>query len=480
MSNQKPLIVDLDGTLILTDNFYESLLFYLKNFPLNIFLLIIKLFRGKLELKKYLSNFYDFNPKYLPYNEELLNLLKKEKISNKRKIYICTGSVESIAKKIYKHLKIFDGVYYSDKTNLVGLNKSKFLTNKFGKDGFDYIGNSFTDIGVWKFSKEKIVTNASFLLKILLKNIYPNIRFIDKNNNNNFFFIWLSEIRIHQWCKNFLIFIPFLLEKDFSISNFFLYDNFTQLIITFFCLSVCASSVYIFNDLYDLNNDRQHQKKSERSIAAGLISIPVAFTTAVLMLSLSLIIAYILNNNIFNFILIYFILTCIYTVKIKSIILLDCIFLSILYTYRIFIGYMAINNFDIPFWLLIFSFMFFLSLAFLKRFVDISHINDKNSNRMLGRGYISSDKYLISTLGISSGVISSLVFFLYIYDSYYFDDFDDYFLILSSVTLFFWISWIWLSGFRNFVDSDPIVFALKNKVSVISAILFISLFLLGN
>ena len=284
----------------------------------------------------------------------------------------------------------------------------------------------------------------------------------------------IEVLRLHHWIKNLLIFLPFMASQlAFS-------ENVLQnLFLGFLSFGLLASATYIFNDILDIKNDKKHITKKNRPIPSGKISIQVGFLIiAVLLTAIFFITKKFEENNFLLYLIGYLLLSLFYSLYLKKIVLFDCFLLSILYTIRIFAGGELVNI--IPsFWLITFSMFLFLSLAFLKRYSEISLI--KNKQTVPGRNYYGSDKLLIKMMGINSGYISILVLVLYLNSDTVFKLYQSPEWIWPGVVSFlFWINWIWLKAHRNQMNQDPIVFAIKDKVSILLFVLSFIFYLLSS
>ena len=216
MSSKKVIAVDLDGTLTLTDTLHESILVLVRNKPLFLFILPFWLIKGLAFLKLKVAQNIELDVKNLPYNLPLIDWLKKEK-ANGKKIVLCTAANERIAKDVSNHLQLFDDVISSDESiNLIGVNKRIALQDRFGDKGYDYAGNSRADIEVWASSSKAIVVNASNSIQneaskiTTVSRTFPSasIKFSD----------WIRALRVYQWSKNLLLFIPLLTSHQ--LGNF--------------------------------------------------------------------------------------------------------------------------------------------------------------------------------------------------------------------------------------------------------------------
>jgi 4-hydroxybenzoate polyprenyltransferase len=283
----------------------------------------------------------------------------------------------------------------------------------------------------------------------------------------------LKLLRIHQWLKNFLIFFPFIISnKQLTL------DVSHKLFLGFFCFSLIASSVYIFNDLLDLKYDRKHITKKNRPIASGTISPRVGFFTALSLISISL---YLWTNlivtgsykesNFLIFLIIYFLLGLFYSLIIKKIIILDIITLAIFYLFRLLIGG-DIVSINVSYWLIFFSLFFFFSLGTLKRFAEI--LNKKNKKKILGRPYYISDNIFLKILGISTSLISVLILALYINTEIIYELYKaPHWLIVNIFLYFVWVIYIWIKASRNEMNEDIIKFIFKDIFSILILLFFL-------
>ena len=472
MKPSRPLAIDLDGTLTFTDTLYESFLKLLIKRPLDIFKLPFWLSKGKARFKNIVAQKVEINYKLLPYNHNLIEYLEKQKRAG-RKLILCTAANSSIANKIAKYLGIFDEIMASDDViNLSGTSKAKALKARFGNKGFDYVGNSTDDLAVWKFAKKAIVVNASSSVKKKVEKVCDVEKVFAGPKQDITTFI--KALRIHQWFKNILLFFPF-----FAAHQFVSLESWSSLIIAFLAFSLCASSVYIINDLFDLESDRQHSRKNTRPFASGQLPIYTGFILAPILLVSGFILASFIDGSFLPWLAFYFFLTCAYTLFFKRITLLDWIVLAILYTLRIISGAAAIDM-ALSFWILAFSFFLFLSLAFIKRFTELQNELLSMKQKINGRDYFASDTIVIQIFGITSGYIACLVLVLYLNSESILALYSFPEAIWAGVVIVvFWISRIWLCSHRGEMHDDPIIFALKDRPSLFSGALFCLVFYIG-
>lgn len=470
-----PLVVDLDGTLIYTDMLHESAIKVLRDRPLTTLWIPVWLSRGKAVLKEHLAQRSDFDPQTLPYNQELLSWLLRQRAIGRR-LVLCTASDRLIADAIAKHLNVFDEVIASDgHTNLTGRNKADALAQRFGESGFDYVGNSWKDIPVWARAKHAVVVNAPASVTRAardcceIERVFPSPRIS--------FRTWIHVIRAHQWLKNLLVFVPLLASHELSGSA-----SWMMLTLAFFAFSFCASSVYILNDLLDLESDRLHLRKRRRPFASGVVPTWLGAVLMPLLLVAGITLATWVGREFLGWLLFYFVLTCAYSFVLKRVMMIDCITLAMLYTLRIVAGASAAGV-TLSFWLITESAFLFLSLAFVKRYAELNlqARQHDGGGRVHGRGYHTNDAVLIRVFGIGAGYIAVLVLALYLNSR---DASLIYphpgFAWVALPVIFFWISWMWLQASRGNMHDDPLVFAAKDRISLVAGVCFVGSMLLAT
>lgn len=467
------IAVDLDGTLLNSDALHESILALVRESPLKVFALPFWLTLGKASLKARIAANVMLDVTTLPYNKPLIEWLTQERTQG-RKIILCTASDQSIAQAIANHLGIFDTVLASDGLqNNTGNQKRAVLEAQYGVGGYDYAGNAVVDLKVWAGARQAIVVNASDVLikeaaqVTSVSKVFPPQCLEIKD--------WCRVFRVHQWLKNLLLFIPLLAAHLIGQVQEFL-----TVTLAFIAFSLCASAVYIANDLLDLESDRRHPNKRYRPFASGLV--PIKF--GVILLPLCVVIGFGLGLMISSafavWLLLYLLLTLAYTLFLKRIILVDCLLLATLYTIRITAGAAAVSV-PLSFWLLAFSIFIFLSLAFVKRYAELQVQVLAGNDHAPGRGYAVNDAPLVQTLGVAAGYAAVLVLALYLHSETVMLLYTKPELIWFAILLMlFWVSWVWLKAHRGEMHDDPIVFAINDRASLAVGALIIISFLLAS
>lgn len=461
IDSSRPLCVDLDGTLIATDALWESLLLLVKSKPLSLLSLPLWLLKGKAHFKRQIAERVKLNPASLPYRENVLSFLKKEQETG-REIVLATAADATVAQGVATHLGIFSEVLASDGAiNLSGHRKLAALKKHSGANGFDYIGDAGVDLPLWQAAHRAYLVQPSTALHNKARRV-ASVGGVFTEKKNNFLSLF-KALRIYQWVKNILLFVPLLMAHKVIEAELNL-----QALYAFVAFSLCASCVYIVNDLLDLEADRLHPHKRHRPFAAGVLPIKIGVLTAPLLLVASFTIAAVfLPLNFFIVLGLYFLLTTAYSFHLKRVLVVDVLVLAGLYTLRLFAGGIA-TSVSISPWLLAFSMFFFLNLAFVKRFSELHLMQESKQTKSKGRGYIVGDIELFRSIGPASGYLSVVVLCFYINSREVVLLYKNpELLLLIGPFLLYWITRMWLWALRGKMTDDPIVFAAKDPASYV-------------
>ncbi len=453
------LCVDLDGTLLLTDLLWESVLLLIKKNPLSLFALPLWLLKGKAYFKRQVAQRVQLNAASLPYNEEVLEFLCRQKEEG-REIVLATASDAEAVRPIAEYLGIFSSVMASDgEVNLSGRNKCKALEERFGSKQFDYAGDSVVDLHLWKSANAAILVEPSKRLLGRAARLAPIQQVFSIERNRPLAF--LRALRVHQWVKNILLFLPLLMAH-----KIFDFTLFVPAALSFAAFSLCASSVYIMNDLLDLESDRLHPHKRQRPFASGHLPIRTGVLVIPVLLASSFLIALLFLPAMFALgLALYLALTTGYSFYLKRVLIGDVLVLAGLYTFRVLAGAMAVNIIISP-WLLAFSMFFFLCLAFVKRYSELRIMQERNLTHASGRSYGVEDIELLRSVGSTSGYMSALVLALYINSKEVLPLYSHPTVLwLIGPLLLYWITRMWFLAHRGKMNDDPIVFTVKDRVS---------------
>ncbi len=455
----------------------DSLLVLARTHPASFFALPGRLLHGKAAFKAFVTSHVSLDVAHLPYNRTLLQFLHEERTRG-RALYLVTGADLRLAERVAAHLGIFTGVLGSDgQVNLTGIRKLDCVRSQFGGE-YAYIGNDTPDLPMLAHAAEIMVANPSLRLRfrMRLRGIRPT-RTFEEGTGSLWTMLWsgLRAMRIHQWAKNLLVFLPLLLAHP----HVGIAGRLLSALLAFFCFSLTASSAYIINDLFDIEADRRHPQKLLRPFAAGDLPAVAGFCMAAVFLFLAFLGAHLLPLAFSGWLLLYLGSTLAYSWVLKRIALVDVLVLSGLYTLRLFAGSAATDSI-ISHWLAGFSVFLFFSLAIVKRFAELQNLRSSGSPPHNGRGYLVADTDQLRSFGTASAFAAVMVFALYISSSdvvVLYRRAQLLWLIMPFMIL--WLCRIWLLASRGELDEDPLVFALTDRMSLAIGIAIAAIALLA-
>lgn len=468
-SDVRPLVVDVDGTLIRSDLLLESIFALIKRNPLFVFLMPFWLVKGKAYFKHEIAARVDIDATLLPYQEEFLDFLKNEHAAGRR-LLLATASNEKFANAIMRELGIFDEVIASDATvNLSGQRKLDRIKEHLGDKCFDYAANAKIDVHIWAEAKNAVLVNPERGVRRAAERKATVSRVFDDRSVSSFK-TFLVALRLHQWLKNLLVFVPLLLAHQLDDAVLI-----AQALLAFVAFGLCASSVYLLNDLLDLADDRQHPTKRDRPFAAGRLSISNGALMIPCLLAGAFALAAMLPIEFAAVLAFYYVSTLAYSLRLKRSALVDVLTLAGLYTIRIIAGAAAISV-GLSFWLLAFSMFLFLSMALVKRFTELLTMQQLERETPLGRGYNTTDIESLSQFGSASAYMAVLVLALYINS----DEVRDLYthpevIWLLCPLLLYLVTRVWLLARRNELHEDPVVYVIRDRrsqfIAVVGAVL---------
>jgi 4-hydroxybenzoate polyprenyltransferase/phosphoserine phosphatase len=453
----KPLVVDLDGTLIRSDLLIETAFTELGARPQTIFELFGALLKGKAALKHRLADASKFDASMLPYDDAVLACIKQAKADG-RLVYLASASNEALVGAVAEELGLFDGWFgSSEDRNLSGKAKADKLVTAFGEQGFDYIGNDKADLEVWSRADTAICIRTSpAVLAALAKRDRP-IEQLESDKPT--LKTWIKLIRVHQWAKNSLVFVPLLTSLSFNLEMVGLS------ILAAIAYSLCASSIYVLNDLVDLPADRGHPTKRNRPLANGSIPLVQAMLVMPVLLAAGLGIAAMISLPFLGVVVAYLAMTTAYSFFLKRKLMLDAVTLALLYTMRVIGGAVAISV-DVSFWLLAFSLFIFTSLALLKRYIELTTRLDNGLADPSNRNYKIADADVVMAISAAAGLNATTVLTLYLHSAHLPSEYQRPEALWALFPLLlYWIGRALVLAHRRFIDDDPIVFAIRDRVS---------------
>jgi len=448
-----PLAVDLDGTLIATDLLWEGLFLLLRQKPHCLFLLPFWLLGGKARLKCEIAQRVEFDATALPYRADVLERLEGEKARG-RKLILATATPRLFAEAVARHLGIFDAVMCTDPgTNLSAVRKRDALNAAYGDGGFDYAGNSKADLVVFDAARASIVVAPDRHASRWQREHGADLIEAQKPTARTL----LKMLRVHQWLKNSLIAVPLILSHQYLDGSAIL-----AFLLAFVSFSAAASAIYILNDFMDLALDRRHPTKRNRPFASGALSIPFGLGAMVVLLAVSFGVALFLPPLFMLVLVGYLIATTAYSLSLKRMLLIDVLTLAGLYAMRILAGGVATDS-EWSFWLLAFSIFFFLSLALVKRYVELRGTELPAGERIAGRGYRAEDQEMIGMAGMAAAFTSALVLALFIDTATLSEEYTRPWLIWPLAPIILYITMrVWILARRDEMHDDPIVFIIRD------------------
>jgi 4-hydroxybenzoate polyprenyltransferase len=462
-ATSRPICVDLDGTLIRTDLLFESLLLLVKQRPLALFALPWVMLRGRAALKRFIASRVGIDPLTLPSNSRFLEWLKQEK-ANGRRLILVTASDAVLAERVAASCGLFDQVIASDGVrNLKGSTKVAVLQDRF-PEGFDYAGDSRADRAVWEQAQGAIGVNLPGWIESELRNSSKLLASFPVNRPN-LVISWMKALRVHQWTKNLLVFVPLLTSHQISMTVV------SGPVLLFAALSLSASALYIANDLLDLEADRKHPRKHRRPFAKADLPLVAGIAAIPIILAASFGIALVSGTRTFVLVIIYSIASAAYSFCFKRQAPLDLFVLTGLYVFRIAAGGVT-AHIPLTNWLLAFSMFFFLSLVCCKRVSELILHRQSRMRELPGRGYGEMDMEQMNVFGVSSAFVSCVILSLYLDSAQVRVLYRQPAYLWALVPLFlYWQTRVWTFTWRGRMNDDPVIFAIKDKFSYVIGVL---------
>lgn len=447
------LAVDLDGTLTPSDLLWERLTQYVTRNPLRAFAVIAWAARGKRTLKARIAERMPQPAGDIPLTPSVVEFVAARRAAGSTTV-LATASPQAYAESVATEVGLFDSVIGTNESNLRGDRKAEALAERFGT--FAYVGDATVDLAVWRRASEAITVTRSRSLRARVEALGIPVTHLEPAPRATLG-TWARQLRVHQWAKNALVFVPLLTAHLFLDPEAWLRSAGA-----FAAFSLLASAVYVWNDLQDLASDRRHETKRHRPLAAGRIHVLSALSVTAVFAVASVVVGWYVGWQFLIVLAGYLAVNLLYTTWLKRLAIVDALVLGLLYTSRIIAGCAAIAVMP-SVWLLGFSFFFFTSLALMKRYAEVLGYDTKPH----GRGYELTDEPLILALGTAAGSVAVLVATLFIaapetVESYA----SPVFLWPIIVLLFFWLSRAWFITHRGAMHDDPVIFAIKDRVSL--------------
>ena len=452
-----PLCVDFDRSLVGTNIVLECILAVIRSRPWHLVRSLASAFAHRSGLTGDLCRSAQLDVANLPYPREFVDFLRKEAETG-RQILLVAESDEGIARRVAAYLGCFSDVVYSNGSpGRKAEVRLKAIRQKLQGKPFSYAGSCLRDLTVWQASAGAVLVGASGRVERKLEStgVPLEAAFVKPKLS---FKLLLRAIRLHQWVKNLLVFVPIFLSHNLLQPKILLNG-----IRGFLAFSFAASSLYLVNDLLDLTADRAHPRKRHRPLASGQMSVRAAVLIAAVLLSIAFLTP--LNNSARCWLAGYFISALCYSLYLKRLLVLDVILLAAFYTARILFGGAA-TGIRVSHWTLVFSLFLFLSLALVKRIIELRIQPAENGIEATRRGYLPSDIGQLSSCSAASAYLASLTMLLYIQSPEVLDLYSRPSLLYPVFPLLvYWQSRVLMLANRGSIHDDPVVFALRDRAS---------------
>ncbi|PCH74940.1 MAG: prenyltransferase [Rhodobacteraceae bacterium] len=450
-----PLVLDVDGTLLRTDLLYETFWAALGHNLFATLRILLRFWMAPEQLKRALRTVADPNIDLLPVRLPVLDLAR-EAAANGRAVHLASGSDQGLVNAVAKRLDL-PGEHFGsgDGCNLTGRTKAAFLTARFGEGGYDYAGDSRADKPCWQHARKVIAVAPTRRLSAWLGNLGKPVTTFDGKVSSG---ALIKEMRPHQWVKNLLLLLPLLISHDFQIGAV------AEVLLAIAAFSIGASAIYIVNDLLDLEADRRHPEKRNRPIASGALPIRAAMAASALLVFVALGLALLVNPLVAALTLTYMASSLIYSLWLKKLRWVDIVTLACLFLLRVVTGAMAAQV-DVSGWLLAFLFSVFFTLACVKRLTGLTRAS--NGGALRGRGYTQDDRKSLEMAAYAAVALSAVLFVAYTFSLAAAESFSSpRILVFSVIPIALWLVRVVRLSDLGKEDYDPVVFVTHDKIGL--------------
>ncbi|WP_238297217.1 UbiA family prenyltransferase, partial [Methylobacterium soli] len=337
------------------------------------------------------------------------------------------------------------------------------LIDAFGSRGFDYIGNSYPDLAIWQEARRAYAVRTSAGVRRKAERLGLTLQPIASSDSGQWM-TWLKALRVHQYAKNTLVFVPLLTSHNFQTHAILM------ACMAFVTFSLAASAVYLLNDLMDIDADRRHPTKRNRPFARGALSMKAGMAAIVGLFALAIAGASQVSTLYLLTLIGYIALTTAYSLFIKRKMIIDIVVLAMLYTVRVVAGAVAIDV-VLSEWLLTFSMFVFTSLALIKRYTELAMRMDNGLGDPTNRNYRKSDLTVIGGLAAATGMNAVTVFALYLSSPAVTANYGSPKILWAICPLLVYVlGRMLVMAHRRDLHDDPVVFALRDRVTRLAVV----------
>ena len=460
----RPLVLDVDGTFLKTDLLYECFWAGLGRDPRATLRATLRDFRHPARLKAELAAIAGLRADLVPVNPDIADAAMQA-LRDGREVALASASDERLVRALAQEYGLAPRVFASTPGhNLKGAAKAEALVEAYGEQGFDYAGDAAVDRPIWARAHTALVVGQPRIAEALSRAGKPVEALAGGWRARDL----IRALRPHQWVKNVLLFVPMLAAHEFSLPALML------VVMGIIAFSAAASSIYIVNDLLDLEADRLHPTKRRRPFASGAVPIRIGMAMSALLALGALAIGAWLGPAFFGVVVLYMILSLSYSLRLKRLRWVDIATLAALYTLRVIAGAAAMQG-EVSVYLLVFIYPVFLTLGCVKRMTELSRAADDDP--LPGRGYGKRDMGDLLNVAYLGMFAALMNFFLYSFSDQATRLYETRWLIwLALVPIAMWLRRMIRLGYLGQQNYDPVVFAMKDTRGI--ALVLITLMIL--
>jgi 4-hydroxybenzoate polyprenyltransferase len=466
------VVVDLDRTLVRGDLLIEGIFGILAQRPWLLARLLWELLQGRARFKSWIAEHCLLEPTLLPYNTPVLEYVRSQRARGAR-IVLATAANERYAAAVADHLGLFDAVIASPADHhLAGRARLDLIEQRWPGQSFWYVGDSVGDRSICDAAARSVLVDPTRPVARRVQRAGKLERVLSSDRK-----IWRSLMRAmrpHQWAKNALVLLPGLTSW-----GFYPIERLPSLFIACGAMCLLASAVYLFNDALDLSADRAHPKKRHRPMASGELPLRLGIGATVVLFILAAACAWTLAPSAQVLLVAYAVISTAYSLGLKRVPVADLAILASLYVGRVVLGAEALEV-GYSSWFLMFVTLAFLSLAAVKRYVELAAMDPATavSNR---RGYVAPDAPLIQILGVAAAFSASIVLALFTTSEAVSPRYTipDRLLFLCPLFLLYMLR-VWLSANRRSMHHDPVAYVLRDPAAYILGLAGLAVILLAR
>ena len=451
-----PLVLDIDGTLLRTDLLLETFWAAMGRNLWATLMAVLTSLTSPARLKRRLRQIAEPDIALLPVRQSVLDRARTA-LNQGRVVCLASGADQAIVDAVARRFDL-PGVHFGSDAprNLTGATKADLLLGRFGEGGFDYAGNAWVDLKVWRHARAIIAIQPGRRLAARLKRLGKPITEIREDSNR---WAFVTEMRPHQWIKNLLLLLPLIAAHDFGAGGV------ARVLIAMAAFSLGASALYFVNDLLDLDADRRHPEKANRPIASGALPIRRAMAICLGLTLAAPLLASLVSPTVAALTVTYMLSSLVYSLWLKKLVWVDLVTLAWMFLLRVMTG-AAASQTEPSFRALAFVFALFLTLAAVKRITALAR--SLHRGHLPGRGYTEAHLDRLKSIAVAGAAATLAIFLIYAFGAQAAQLYTrPVLLALGVVPLGLWLGRIiWLSS-KGQEDYDPTVFVTHDRIGLL-------------